>query len=82
MASDHDYDIMIAGGAALSIGESILVALSDLKILTPEQARGVLQDAADSHRTAMPHSAMAAEHQQIADLIERIMDGKNSVRRF
>lgn len=80
MTDRHDSDKTTAGAAALSICESLLIALNDLKIFDDKEARAVLQDAADSHRNAMSGSKNPDEHRAIADLIERIADGKNSVR--
>ena len=71
-----------AGAAALSICESLLIALNDLKIIDDKETRAILKDAAESHRNAMPGSANPEEHRAIADLIDRIVDGKNSVRAF
>jgi len=75
-------DKTIAGAAALSICESLLIALNDLKIIEDKEARAILQDAADSHRNAMPGSSKPDEHRAVAALIDRIVAGKNSVRKF
>ena len=77
-----DADRKTAGAAALSICESLLIALNDLKIIDDKETRAILQDAAESHRTAMSESKNPDEHRAIADLIDRIVDGKNSVRAF
>ena len=71
-----------AGAAALSICESLLIALNDLKIIDDKETRAVLTDAAETHRVAMVASPDPAEHRAIADLIDRIVEGKNSVRAF
>jgi hypothetical protein len=76
--NDRDYpDKAIAGAAALSICESLLIALSDLKIIDLKEMRAILQDAAESHRNAVPGSPNPDEQRAIAALISRIMDGKN-----
>jgi hypothetical protein len=80
--NERDNADSTKGAAALSICESLLIALNDLKILDDEQTRAVLQDAAESHRHAMPESRSPEKHRAIADLIDRIVDGKNSVRAF
>jgi hypothetical protein len=81
--NDQDVtDGTTAGAAALSICESLLIALNDLKIFDDKETRAVLQDAAQTHRNAMPGSSNPDEHRAIADLIDRIVDGKNSVRAF
>ena len=76
--NDRDYpDKAIAGAAALSICESLLIALNDLKIIGDKEMRAILQDAAESHRNAVPGSSNPDQHRAIASLISRIMHGKN-----
>ena len=76
--NDRDYpDNTIAGAAALSICESLLIALNDLKIIDGRELRAILQDAAETHHNAVPGSSNPDEHRAIASLISRIMDGKN-----
>jgi hypothetical protein len=82
MNEQDDADRKSAGGAALSICESLLIALNELKIISDKETRAVLQDAAESHRNAMPGSTNPEDHRAIADLIDRIVEGKNSVRAF
>lgn len=82
MKPRDDADKTTAGAAALSICESLLIALNDLKIIDDKETRAVLQDAAESHRIAMPGSKNPDEHRAIAELIDRIVDGGNSVRAF
>ena len=82
MNDRNDTDKSTAGAAALSICESLLIALNDLKIIDDKETRAVLTDAAETHRIAMPGSPNPEEHRAIADLIDRIVDGKNSVRAF
>ena len=76
--NDRDYpDKAIAGAAALSICESLLIALNDLKIIGDKEMRAILQDAAESHHNAVPGSSNPDQHRAIASLISRIMHGKN-----
>ncbi len=82
MRSRDEQEMATAGVAALSICESLLIALNDLLIIDNQQTRGVLEDAATSHRNADPGSLNPEEHKAVAVLIERIMNGQNSVRRF
>jgi hypothetical protein len=72
----------VNGAAALSICESMLIALNDLKIINDKDAHNVLLDAAATHRSAGPSSEDPGMHTAVADLIEKIMNGKNSVRRI
>jgi len=82
MNDRDETDKTTAGSAALSICESLLIALNDLKIIDDKETRAVLQDAAETHRNAIPGSANPGEHRAIAELIDRIVHGKNSVRAF
>ena len=82
MNDRDETDKTTAGTAALSICESLLIALNDLKIFDDKETRAVLQDAAATHRDAIAGSPDAGEHRAVADLIDRIIDGKNSVRKF
>lgn len=69
----------IAGHAALAICEALLLALNDRRILPEREVIGILQDAAAAHETAEGDPAL---HQAVAQLIGRIIDGGNSVRRL
>lgn len=82
MSHRDEPDKTTAGMAALSICESLLIALNDLKIIGDADARGVLEDAAQSHRNAIADAARPDEHRAVASMIERIIDGKNSVRKL
>ena len=75
-------DTSVVGAAALSICESLLIALNDLKIINDKDTRAVLTDAAETHRIAVPGSLNPEGHRAVADLIDRIVEGKNSVRAF
>ena len=68
-----------SGIAALSICESLLIALSELKIMDGQETGGVLKDAASAHRNAGGTGHEAALHLEVAAIIERIIAGGNSV---
>lgn len=70
----------IAGTAALSICESLLLALNDHKILPEAEIVGILRDAAAAHALA-PDDGQAEMHKAVAALIDGILAGGNSVRR-
>jgi hypothetical protein len=82
MFDRDDEEKTTAGAAALSICESLLIALNDLKIIDDKETRAVLQDAAETHRNAMSAAKNPNHHRSVAELIDRIVDGKNSVRAF
>jgi hypothetical protein len=69
-----------AGIAALSICESLLLSLTDLKVIEPTEALSILEDAAAAHRGAISVAKDPDAHQAAADVIDRIIKGKNSVR--
>jgi hypothetical protein len=75
MSDQRDY----SGMAALSICESLLLALNDHKILPESEIIGVLKDAANTHENATGPDTSA--HKAAATLINRIISGGNSVRR-
>jgi hypothetical protein len=71
----------IAGLAALSICESILLSLTENKIIDAAEAKAILEDAAAAHREA----AQLADdtnhyHAEVATLLELLMMHGNSVR--
>jgi hypothetical protein len=69
------------GMAALGICESLILAMTDLKIMSEENARSLLTDVADTHRDAADASPSPERHQAVVGIIERILSGKNGVRR-
>jgi hypothetical protein len=52
MNDRDDPDKTTAGAAALSICESLLIALNDLEIIDDKEKRAVLRDAAELQRHA------------------------------
>jgi hypothetical protein len=71
-----------AGLAALSICESLLLALSDLEIMGEKDAGGVLEDAAAAHRSAAASRRDAGLHLEVVAIIDRIIAGGNSIPRL
>ena len=69
-----------AGNAALAICESMLLSLTERKIIGNAEAKAILQDAADAHRNAIPLVADGTAHDEAATLIETILKRGNSVR--
>jgi hypothetical protein len=69
-----------AGHAALAICESMLLSLTENKIIDEAEARAILEDAAAAHRNSVPLLADGADHEQAASLIDEILKGGNSVR--
>jgi hypothetical protein len=71
----------VAGLAALAICESLLLALNDRKVLPETEIVGILEDAAAAHENVPAGDLSAATHTAVAALINKIIDGGNSVRR-
>jgi hypothetical protein len=78
MPDIHDHQAAF-GLAALSICESLLIALRDLQIIGEGEIMGILKDASAAH-----HNSTGAQdpiaHTAAAAVIDRIIAAKNSVR--
>ena len=74
-ASEH------AGQAALSIIEALLLAMNDRGLLPEHEIVGVLRDAAATHENAVDAEPEMENHRAVAELINAIIAGGNSVRR-
>ena len=70
-----------SGLAALSICESLILAMGDLKILREKDAIDVITDAASAHRGAGTTPKDIALHAEVTSILDRIVAGGNSVRR-
>jgi hypothetical protein len=64
-----------AGLAALAICESMLLSLTENKLIDDAEARAILADAAVAHRNSIPLSPDGPNHEAAAVLIERILRG-------
>ena len=83
MASSADMLDAVSGMAALSICESLLLAMGDLKIMNEHQAIGVIKDAAASHQAASDvalSDEATARHLEVVAILNKIIAGGNSVR--
>ena len=67
------------GVAALGICESLLHALTDLNIISEQDARDLLTDVASVHEAAIM-SQTPEEHQAVVEIVQRMLAGKNGVR--
>jgi len=81
MTHSIDTSNSASGLAALSICESLLLALGDLRIISEKDAIDVITDAATAHRSAGETSEHIALHREAAAILDRIIAGGNSVRR-
>jgi hypothetical protein len=68
------------GTAALGICESLLLALTEGKIITEKDARDLLTDVVTSHSEAADASQSPERHRAVVEIVQRILDGKDGVR--
>jgi hypothetical protein len=68
------------GAAALGICESLLLALTDLKVISDEDVRSLLTDVATANSEAATTSQTPEQHHAVADIVQRILAGKNGLR--
>lgn len=71
----------VTAAAALAICESLLLALNDRNILPEREIVGILADAAAAHANDPGDDGRQKFHDGVAALINKIIDGGNSVRR-
>ncbi len=74
-------DAAVTAAAALSICESLLLALNDRNVLPEREIVGILHDAAAAHENHSQEAGKPDLHIAVALLINTIIDGGNSVRR-
>ena len=67
------------GLAALGICESLLLALTDLKVISEKDARDLLTDVATSHDEAAIASKTPEKHRAVVEIVQRILAGKNGL---
>ena len=68
------------GAAALGICESLLIALTEAKIIEEQDARDLLTDVITSHQEASGTSTTPEKHHAVIAIVQRILAGKNGVR--
>ncbi len=68
------------GTAALGICESLLIALTEAKVIAEEEARDLLTDVITAHEEAASASTMPDKHHAVVAIVQRILAAKNGVR--
>jgi hypothetical protein len=68
------------GTAALLICESLLLALTDLKVISERDVRGLLTDVATASAEAASSSQTPVKNVAVAEIVRRILAGKNGLR--
>jgi len=81
MVESTDIDGAASGVAALSICESLLLAMGDLKLMGEREVVGVVTDAASAHRNAGSSARDKALNLAVVTILDRIVAGGNSIRR-
>lgn len=81
MVPTTDIKDIAAGCAALAICESLLLALTESRVLGDNDVRGILEDAAATHRGAESTAPDAAVHYEAARMIEHIIEVRSSLPR-
>ena len=65
--------------AALGICESLLIALSELQIISEQETRALLTDVAAAHNEAALNARAPESHQAVVEIVKRILAGKDGV---
>jgi hypothetical protein len=68
------------GIAALGICEALLIALTELKVISEQDARDVLTGVATARSEAADTSKKPEKHRAVAAIVQRILAGKAGVR--
>jgi hypothetical protein len=77
MSNSHEIERQFSGLAALSICESLLLALEEATVLSHRDVRGLLEDAATAHRQAIGTPEEIEGHRVVAAMIDRILAGRH-----
>jgi hypothetical protein len=67
------------GVAALSVCESLILALKERGILDDAEIHGLLEDVRSAHRNAAADGDNPDLHDSVADIADQIMNGGSSV---
>jgi hypothetical protein len=67
------------GSAALGICESLLLALTDLKLMSDKDTDAILADVVNAHVEAARTSLTPEKHEAVITIIEGILSGRNGV---
>lgn len=68
------------GVAALSVCESLILALKERGVLDDAEIRGLLEDVRSAHRNAAADGDERDLHDSVADIADEIMNGRTPVR--
>ncbi len=68
------------GTAALGICESLLLALTERKVISEQDARELLTDVLTAHQEAAATSKTPDRHQAVVTIVQRMLAGRDGVR--
>jgi hypothetical protein len=69
-----------AGAAALGICESLLHALTDGKVISQQEVRGLLTDVVTTHEQTAEISEMPEKHHAVVAIVQRMLDSMNATQ--
>ena len=78
--SEHSRFDHANGSAALSICESLILALQDRNVISEKDTRDLLTDVVTAHEDACAASQSPEKHQAVVSILRRILAGTNGVR--
>jgi hypothetical protein len=73
--TQHIRSVHAEGLAALGICESLVLALTDLKVISEKDGRDLLGDVATTHADAASASLTPEVHLAVVEIISRILSG-------
>jgi hypothetical protein len=82
MAESTNVNDAASGLAALSICESLLLAIGDLELMNEKELVDVVADAAEAHRNAGESARDIALNREVAAILDRMVAGGNSIGRI
>ena len=75
--AQHNVTNDAHGMAAVAICESILLALTDLQVISEKEARSLLTDVATAHTEGAETSITPEKHRAVVEIVQSILAGKN-----
>ena len=75
--TQHIRSAQAEGLAALGICESLVLALTDLEIISDQDGRDLLGDVATTHTNAAAASSTPEVHEAVVEIIRRLLAEKN-----
>ncbi len=78
--ADLSSDSAVLGAAALSLCQSLLLALQDRKILENAEVNGLLEDVVSAHRNAAADGEEPEFNNAVADAVSSIIRTEDPVR--